>query len=135
VGEFELVVIQHRHETFGMDGQAAHPDDLAGGGRSVRVGEPEPGLHLGRTGGGEQDVVQGPVGADRGQAALGDHGQHRAVGAGRLQQLDGRLGVGQFGAGVDEHDVGAVGRQEPTDLRPFGPYGMGEQVQGRQGAG
>ena len=40
-------------------------------------GQPQPGVEFGRPGRVEHDVVDGPLGRQRDQAALGEHGDHR----------------------------------------------------------
>ena len=95
-------------------------DDDAGG-LDLRAGlllgqaaddEPDARIHLGRTGGLEHHVVDAPVGADRGQAALGEHQHERHGDAGGAQDLAQRLGAGEVGAGIDEDEVGGRGVDE-----------------------
>ena len=74
-------------------------------------GEPDPGLELGGPAGVQDDVVHAPVVGDHGQPALGDHEQHRRVGARRTDQAAQVAGVGEVLAAVDEQQVD-VGRLE-----------------------
>ena len=73
--------------------------------------ELDPGLELGRAAGVQHDVVHAPVVGDDGEPALGDHEQHRDVGAGGADQAAQVARVGELLAAVDEQQVG-LGRLE-----------------------
>ena len=72
--------------------------------------EPDARVDLGGTGGREDDVVDAPVGRDRGQAALGEHEHEGHVDAGRVEDLAQRLRAGEVLAGVDEDQIGRSAR-------------------------
>ena len=117
---------------------AAH-DRLPGRGGDregdLSAGEPDPGIDLGRSGRGQDDVVDAPVGGDRGQAALGDDEDDRHLDPGVLDQPAQPAHRREVVAPVDEQDValgsleqhGHLGRQDPHPVR--------QQLEGRQHVG
>ena len=88
-------------------------------------GEPDARVDLGGAGCVEHDVVDAPVGRDRGEPALGEDEDERHGEAGRAQDLAERLRAGQVGAGVEEHQIGfgrsdqllRRGRDDPDSMR------------------
>ena len=78
--------------------------------------QPQPDVDLGRAGGGEQQVVEAPVGGQRGQPALaGDHQQRRLL-AGGLDQPAQRPGADQVATGVEQDHVGGRGVEQRGGL-------------------
>src|ERR1700761_72568 len=89
-----------------VDGQVTGPDLVrrVGGGTTGPAAprQPQPGLDLGRACCVEDHIVGPPVGADRGQATLGDDDHERAVQPGGEQQLADALTVSKITAGIDQ---------------------------------
>ena len=94
--------------------------------------QPQPGLHLGRPGAGQDDVVDAPVGVQRDQAGLGDHREQRHPEAGGVQHPAGGPGLAQLGAGVDQHRVRAGPGDQGADVARRGAHRVRQQVERRQ---
>ena len=110
VGEVERAALQAGGVGRLVDGQIADVDVIErrrGGLGPPLDGQPQPGFELGRAGGVEHDVVDGPVGREGDQAALGQHGDDRHRQLDRGQHPGERARGGQVAAGVEQHQVAA----------------------------
>ncbi len=97
--------------------------------------QPQPGLDLGRSGGGQQDVVRTPLGRDGCEPALGDHEQHGGRDPGRAHQPAQRAGRREVASSVDQHDVGGWRLDQGARLGRQHPDLVGQQAQGGQHLG
>ena len=97
--------------------------------------QPQPGLDLGGAGVLEEDVLDRPLGVDRGQAALGEDRDDRRGGAGGADDAAQRAGLDERGARVDEDDVDGGGVDDRRCLGGQRAHLVPEQPQGRQDLG
>ena len=100
-----------------------------GGGGVPLDRQPQPGVQLGRAGGVEHDVVDHPLGRQRDQPALGEHGDHRHGDAHGREHSGERAGAGQLAPGVDQDDVAQAAVDERRSIESEHGYVVGQQAQ------
>src|ERR671913_703090 len=115
----------------GVDDQVADPDGGVRVGHHRALGEqPDPGLDLGRAGGGEHEVGGAPVALQPGQAGLGHDDQDGQVVAGAAQDAAERLGAGEVAGGVDHHRLLGRRHRQAGLVQGQGGHRVGEVLQG-----
>jgi len=135
VGELEQPPAQPGGVGGLVDHQLAeHQRAAVATGVGARAGlqQPQPGIHLGRAGAGQQDLVDHPLAGHRDQAALGEHRDHRHVHAGAAEQPAQAARGDQVGARVDQDGVVRAGVEQCGDLGRGRANTVREQRQGWQ---
>jgi len=134
VGQFERPLLQPRGVGRLVDDELADPQFGVDLSRTAvpRGRQPEPGVHLGGAGGGQQDVVSAPLGTHRDQAAFTDYGDDRGgafVLAGAFEQAAQAFRGREIGARVQEDDVAMTGVQQGCHLGRTYTHGVRKEVE------
>jgi hypothetical protein len=106
VGEIEVDAVDCRgvaglvdEDTPGLDRR------LSGGAGRLRGREPDSEVDLGRSGGGQQDVVEAPVAGEGGETAFAGHDQQRRLLASGIDRPAQGPGFHQVATGIEQEDV------------------------------
>ena len=130
VGEVERTAAQPRGVGALIDHQLAEIDFadalLVGRPATPPYQQSQPGVDLGGSGAGKQDLVDTPIDRDGNQPAFVDHGHH---GAGRAQQSAQAPRRSEIGARIDDGDVGRTGLQKRGDLSGSSAHRVRKQRQ------